>query len=55
MPFRTLHPGEGGQRVLACERSHQGFSCESGAMPSVNGCRKQDYTVLIVVGLPATH
>ena len=26
-----------------------------GAMPVVNGCRKQDYTVLIVVGLPATH
>ena len=25
------------------------------AMPVVNGCRKQDYTVLIVVGLPATH
>jgi hypothetical protein len=24
-------------------------------MPVVNGCRKQDYTVLIVVGLPATH
>jgi len=25
------------------------------AMPPVNGCRKQDYTVLIVVGLPVTH
>jgi hypothetical protein len=25
------------------------------AMPAVNGCRKQDYTVLIVVGLPATR
>ena len=25
------------------------------AMPVVNGCRKQDYTVLIIVGLPATH
>src|SRR6516165_2742393 len=25
------------------------------AMPVVNGCRKQDYAVLIVVGLPATH
>jgi hypothetical protein len=24
-------------------------------MPVVNGCRKQDYAVLIVVGLPATH
>ncbi len=26
-----------------------------GAMPAVNGCRQQDYTVLIVVGLPATR
>jgi hypothetical protein len=25
-----------------------------GAMPAVNGCHKQDYTVLIVVGLPVT-
>jgi hypothetical protein len=25
------------------------------AMPDVKGCRKQDYAVLIVVGLPATH
>jgi len=25
------------------------------AMPDVKGCHKQDYTVLIVVGLPATH
>jgi hypothetical protein len=25
------------------------------AMPVVNGCRKQDYAVLIVVGLPAAH
>jgi len=24
-------------------------------MPVVNGCRKQDYAVLIVVGLPTTH
>jgi len=24
-------------------------------MPAVNGCHKQDYSVLIVVGLPATH
>ena len=24
-------------------------------MPDVNGCRKQDYAVLIVVGLPATR
>ena len=26
-----------------------------GAMPAVNGCHKQDYTVLIVVGLPVSH
>lgn len=32
-----------------------GFPVNPGAaMPVVNGCRKQDYTVLIVVGLP-TH
>src|SRR5438093_2859875 len=30
MPLRTLHAGEGCQRVLACERSHEGFSCEAG-------------------------
>ena len=31
-----------------------GFPVTPGAdMPVVNGCRKQDYTVLIVVGLPA--
>ena len=33
-----------------------GFPVTPGAaMPVVNGCRKQDYAVLIVVGLPATH
>ena len=33
-----------------------GFPVHPGAaMPAVNGCHKQDYTVLIVVGLPATH
>jgi hypothetical protein len=33
-----------------------GFPVNPGAaMPVVNGCRKQDYTVLIVVGLPAAH
>ena len=25
------------------------------AMPVVNGCRKQDYTVFIIIGLPTTH
>jgi hypothetical protein len=34
----------------------KGFPVNPGAaMPVVKGCRKQDYTVLIVVGLPATH
>ncbi len=33
-----------------------GFPVTPGAaMPVVNGCHKQDYAVLIVVGLPATH
>jgi hypothetical protein len=33
-----------------------GFPVNPGAaMPVVNGCRKQDYAVLIVIGLPATH
>jgi hypothetical protein len=33
-----------------------GFPVTPGAaMPVVNGCNKQDYAVLIVVGLPATH
>jgi hypothetical protein len=33
-----------------------GFPVNPGAaMPVVNGCRKQDYAVLIVVGMPATH
>ena len=27
----------------------------AAAMPAVNGCRKQEYAVLIVVGLPVTH
>lgn len=33
-----------------------GFPASPGAaMPAVNGCRKQEYAVLIVIGLPATH
>src|SRR5579872_1626951 len=33
-----------------------GYPIVPGAtMPDVKGCHKQDYTVLIVVGLPATH
>jgi hypothetical protein len=33
-----------------------GFPVKPGAaMPAVNGCHKQDYTVLIVVGLPVAH
>ena len=34
----------------------KGFPVNAGgAMPAVNGCHKQDYTVLIVVGLPVTR
>ena len=34
----------------------KGFPVNPGAaMPAVNGCHKQDYTVLIVVGLPVSH
>jgi hypothetical protein len=34
----------------------KGFPVNPGAaMPVVNGCRKQDYAVLIVVGLPVSH
>jgi len=33
-----------------------GFPVKPGTdMPVVNGCRRQEYQVLIVVGLPATH
>jgi len=33
-----------------------GFPVNPGAaMPVVSGCRKQDYAVLILVGMPATH
>ena len=43
----------------ACSPSNaptRGFPVNPGAaMPAVNGCHKQDYTVLIVVGLPATR
>lgn len=34
----------------------KGFPVNAGgAMPAVNGCNKQDYTVLIVVGLPVAR
>jgi hypothetical protein len=34
----------------------RGFPVNPGAaMPVVNGCRQQDYAVLIIVGLPVTH
>ncbi len=45
--------------TLPCTPSNvrtTGFPVYPGAdMPVVNGCRKQDYTVLIVIGLPATR
>ena len=48
MPLRTLHAGEGGQRVLACERFHEGFSCESGGG---HACRER----LPQAGLRSSH
>src|SRR5215471_11982454 len=48
MPLRTLHAGEGCQRVLACERSHEGFSCESGGG---HACRER----LPQAGLRSSH
>ena len=34
----------------------KGFPVNPGAaLPAVNGCHKQDYAVLIVIGLPARH
>jgi len=35
---------------------HTGFPVTPGAaMPTVQGCRQQDYAVLIIIGLPATN
>src|SRR5207244_8196856 len=48
MPLRTLHAGEGCQRVLACERSHKGFPCESGGG---HACRER----LPQAGLRGSH
>jgi hypothetical protein len=46
-------------KTAACspaDAQTKGFPVKPGAaMPAVNGCRKQDYAVLIVVGLPVTH
>jgi len=43
----------------SCSPEHvrtTGYPVKPGAdMPVVNGCRRQEYAVLIVVGLPATH
>jgi hypothetical protein len=47
------------QAANACSPANaptKGFPVNPGAaMPAANGCHKQDYTVLIVVGLPVTH
>ncbi len=55
----TLHAGEGcPTRVLveADQLPPRVFPVNPGAaMPAVIGWHKQDYTVLIVVGLPVTH
>jgi len=46
-------PAKGANGCSPGNASTEGFPVNTGmAMPSVNGCRKQDYTVLIVVGLP---
>jgi hypothetical protein len=48
-----------GKAATACSPANaptKGFPVNPGAdMPAVKGCHKQDYTVLIVVGLPVTH
>ncbi len=49
-------PARGNDSCSPANVRTTGFPVNPGAaMPVVNGCRKQDYTVLIVVGLPATR
>ena len=56
---RRREDAPGGRRTCVPGRASRctGFPVNPGAaMPVVNGCRKQDYAVLIVVGgLPATR
>ena len=59
IPHVGGRPAAAGSRVNSCSPANvrtKGFPVNPGAaMPVVNGCRKQDYAVLIVVGLPVTH
>jgi hypothetical protein len=49
-------PGTGNNSCSPDNAPTTGFPVTPGAaMPVVKGCHKQDYAVLIVVGLPATH
>src|SRR5262245_42518296 len=48
MPIGTPDTGEAGQRERACERSHEGFSCESGGG---HACRER----LPQAGLRGSH
>jgi hypothetical protein len=45
-------PADGGQACSPTEAQERRFPVELGAaMPAVDGCRKQDYEVLIVIGM----
>ena len=49
-------PAKAGNACSPANAPTKGFPVNPGAaMPAVDGCQKQDYTVLIVVGLPVTH
>src|SRR5262249_15983978 len=49
-------PATGNNSCSPANAPTTGFPVNPGAaMPVVNGCRKQDYAVLIIVCLPATH
>jgi hypothetical protein len=49
-------PATGGNSCSPVNAPSMGFPVNPGAaMPVVKGCRKQDYAVLIVVGLPASQ
>jgi hypothetical protein len=49
-------PATGGNSCSPVNAPTMGFPVNPGAaMPVVKGCRKQDYAVLIVVGLPASQ
>ena len=52
----TPAPANAANECSPANAPTKGFPVNPGAaMPAVNGCNTQDYAVLIVVGLPATH